>query len=135
MDDVRDHEKESLRTVFLRRWRWFSRFLKVLFVGFLIYQAPRLTVFRVVRDWPLQKVFEGLAGQISSSSAEWDWFGPIIYRDFLIRTSDGVPLLAVDRVEINRSPLVLAFKPNDVGRIRLEGGRLSTAVWNGGSTI
>ncbi len=135
MDDVRDHEKESLRTVLLRRWRWFSRFLKVLFVGFVIYQAPRLTVFRVVRDWPLQKVFEGLAGQISSSSAEWDWFGPIIYRDFLIRTSDGVPLLAVDRIEINRSPLVLAFKPNNVGRIRLEGGRLTTAVWNGGSTI
>ncbi|MBT4158623.1 MAG: hypothetical protein HOD99_07270, partial [Planctomycetaceae bacterium] len=74
-------------------------------------------------------------GQISSSSAEWDWFGPIIYRDFLIRTSDGVPLLAVDRVEINRSPLALAFKPNDVGRILIEGGRLSTAVWNGGSTI
>ncbi|MBT6644078.1 MAG: hypothetical protein HOB45_13155, partial [Planctomycetaceae bacterium] len=135
MDDVRDHEKESLRTALLRRWRWFSRFLKVLFVGFVIYQAPRLTVFRVVRDWPLQRVFEGLAGQISSSSAEWDWFGPIIYRDFLIRTSDGVPLLAVDRVEINRSPLALAFKPNDVGRIRIEGGRLSTAVWNGGSTI
>ncbi|MBT6918897.1 MAG: hypothetical protein HN985_04165 [Planctomycetaceae bacterium] len=135
MDDVRDHEKESLRTALLRRWRWFSRFLKVLFVGFVIYQAPRLTVFRVVRDWPLQRVFEGLAGQISSSSAEWDWFGPIIYRDFLIRTSDGVPLLAVDRVEINRSPLALAFKPNDVGRILIEGGRLSTAVWNGGSTI
>ena len=135
MDDVRDHEKESLRTVFLRRWRWFTRFLKVLFVGFVIYQSPQLTVFQVVRDWPLQKVFEGLAGEISSSSAEWDWFGPIIYRDFVIRTSDGVPLLAVDRVEINRSPLVLAFQPNDIGRIRIEGGRLSTAVWNGGSTI
>lgn len=135
MDGVRDHGKDSLRTVLLRRWRWFTRFLKLLLVGFVIFQSPRLTVFKVVRDWPLKKVFEGLAGQISSSSAEWDWFGPIIYRDFLIRTSDGRPLLAVDRFEINRSPLSLAFKPNDIGRIRIEGGRLSTAVWNGGSTI
>ena len=72
MVGVRDHGKDSLRTVLLRRWRWFTWFLKLLFVGFVIFQAPRLTVFMVVRDWPLRTVFEGLAGQISSSAAEWD---------------------------------------------------------------
>lgn len=70
MDGVRDHGKDSLRTVLLRRWRWFTRFLKLLLVGFVIFQSPRLTVFKVVRDWPLKKVFEGLAGQILTSSAE-----------------------------------------------------------------
>jgi len=135
MDDVRNDQKDSLRSVLLRRWRWFTRLLKLVLVCCVIYQAPRLTGVQVVRDWPLEKVFEGLAGHISSGSATWDWFGPVVYRDLLIRTSDGEPLLAVDRLEVNRSPLGLVFQPHDVGRIRLEGGRLSTAVWNGGSTI
>ncbi len=135
MDDVRNDQKDSLQSVLLRRWRWFTRLLKLVFVCFVIYQAPRLTGVKVVRDWPLEKIFEGLAGEISSGSATWDWFGPIVYRDLLIKTSDGEPLLAVDRLEVNRSPLGLVFQPHDVGRIRLEGGRLSTAVWNGGSTI
>ena len=135
MDDVRNDQKDSLRSVLLRRWRWFTRLLKLAFVCFVIYQAPRLTTVKVVRDWPLKKVFEGLAGQISSGSATWDWFGPVVYRDLLINSSDGEPLLAVDRLEVSRSLLSLAFQPHDVGRIRLEGGRLSTAVWNGGSTI
>ena len=135
MDDVRNDQKVSLRSVLLRRWRWFTRLLKLAFVCFVIYQAPRLTAVKVVRDWPLEKVFEGLAGQISSGSATWDWFGPVVYRDLLINSSDGEPLLAVDRLEVSRSLFSLAFQPHDVGRIRLEGGRLSTAVWNGGSTI
>ena len=135
MDDVRNGQKDSLRSVLLRRWRWFTRVLKLALVCFLIYQAPRLTRVAAVRDWPLQNIFEGIAGQISSDSAAWDWFGPVVYRDLLITTSDGEPLLAVDRLEVNRSPLSLVFQPRDVGRIRLEGARLSTAVWNGGSTI
>ena len=135
MDDVRNDQKESLRSVLLRRWRWFTRLVKLAFVCFVIYQAPQLTRVTVVRDWPLQNVFEGIAGQISSNSAAWDWFGPVVYRDLLITTSDGEPLLAVDRLEVNRSPLSLVFRPYDVGRIRLEGARLSTAVWSGGSTI
>ncbi len=135
MDDVRNDQKDSLQSVLLRRWRWFTRLFKLVFVCFVIYQAPRLTGVKVVRDWPLEKIFEGLAGEISSGSATWDWFGPVVYRDLLIKTSDGEPLLAVDRLEVNRSPLGLVFQPHDVGRIRLEGGRLSTAVWNGGSTI
>ncbi len=135
MDDVRNDQKDSLQSVLLRRWRWFTRLLKLVFVCFVIYQAPRLTGVKVVRDWPLEKIFEGLAGEISSGSATWDWFGPVVYRDLLIKTSDGEPLLAVDRLEVNRSALGLVFQPHDVGRIRLEGGRLSTAVWNGGSTI
>jgi len=44
-------------------------------------------------------------------------------------------LLAVDRLEVSRSLFRLVFRPYDVGRIRLEGARLSTAVWSGGSTI
>jgi len=84
MDDVRNDQKVSLRSVLLRRWRWFTRLLKLAFVCFVIYQAPRLTAVKVVRDWPLEKVFEGLAGQISSVSATWDWFGPVVYRDLLI---------------------------------------------------
>ena len=135
MDDVRNDQKDSLRSVLLRRWRWFTRLLKLVFVCFVIYQAPRLTQVTIVRDWPLQNICEGIAGKISSGSAAWDWFGPVVYRDLLITTSDGEPLLAVDRFEVNRSPLNLVFQPHDLGRIRLEGARLSTAVWNGGSTI
>ena len=135
MDDVLNDQKDSLRSVLLRRWRWFTRLLKLVFVCFVMYQAPRLTQVTIVRDWPLQNVFEGIAGKISSGSAAWDWFGPVVYRDLLITTSDGEPLLAVDRLEVNRSPLNLVFQPHDLGRIRLEGARLSTAVWNGGSTI
>ena len=43
MDDVRNDQKDSLRSVLLRRWRWFTRLLKLAFVCFVMYQAPRLT--------------------------------------------------------------------------------------------
>ena len=135
MDDVQNDQKDSLRSVLLRRWRWFTRLIKLVVICFVIYHSPRLTRLKAVRDWPLENVFDGLAGQISSGSATWDWFGPIVYQDLLIKTSDGMPLLAVDRLEVNRNPLRLVLQPHDLGCIRLEGARLSTAVWDGGSTI
>ena len=135
MDDVQNDQKDSLRSVLLRRWRWFTRLIKLVVICFVIYHSPKLTRLKAVRDWPLENVFDGLAGQISSGSATWDWVGPIVYQDLLIKTSDGTPLLAVDRLEVNRNPLRLVLQPHDLGCIRLEGARLSTAVWDGGSTI
>ena len=63
MDDVLNDQKDSLRSVLQRRLRWFTRLLKLVLVCFVMYQAPRLTQVTIVRDWPLQNVFEGIAGK------------------------------------------------------------------------
>lgn len=133
MDDEWD-EDDELVVLSPRRRRW-RRWFLLLVVGLAVSQAPRLTVVGSIRDWPLRQVFMGLAGQCASGSAEWQWLGPIVYHDLVLTTTAGEPVLAIDRLEIPQSPFALAFRPTVLGRVRVSGLRLTTAVWHGGSTI
>ncbi len=133
MDDAWDDDDELVVPSPRRRRR--RRWMLLLVVGLAVWQAPRLTIVGSIRDWPLRQVFVGLAGQCASGSAEWQWLGPIVYHDLVLTTTAGEPVLAIDRLEIPQSPLALAFRPTVLGRVRVSGLRLTTAVWQGGSTI
>ena len=134
MDDLWDDDEPVLLPPPRRSRRW-RRLVLLALLGVTVWQLPRLTFIAAVRDWPLKQAFTGIAGQLGSGGADWHWFGPIVYRDVLVQTTDGQPLLAIDRLTIDRSPLALAVRPTDLGQIAIRGGRLSTAVWQGGSTI
>ena len=134
MDDLWDDDEPVQSPPPRRSRRWRRLFvLGVMMVA--LWQLPQVTLVPASRDWPLQQAFPGIAGRLSSSGADWHWLGPIVYRNVLLETGDGQPLLAVDRLTIGRSPFLLAVRPTDLGRIVLQGGRLSTAVWQGGSTV
>ena len=135
MEDDWDEEDDELIASAPRRSRWWRRLLLLLLLGLAGWQAPQVTRLGSVRDWPLQQLFSGLGGQLGSGAADWRWFGPITYHDLLVQTADGKPVLAIDRLQIERSPLSLALRPTALGRVRLDGVRLTTAVWEGGSTI
>ena len=134
MDDPWDDDEPVERPPPRRPRRW-RRLLVLVLAAAAVWQLPLVAVLAPVRDWPLQQIFAGVAGRIRSGGADWGWFGPITYRGLLLETSDGQPLLAVDELSIDRSPLTLLLRPADLGVIRIRGGRLSTAVWQGGSTI
>jgi len=134
MDDLWDDDEPVLSPPPRRSRRW-RRLLALGLLALALWQLPRVTLIPAVRDWPLRQAFNGIAGQLSSGGADWHWFGPIVYRDVLLETSDGQALLAIDRLTIGRSPLRLVVQPLDLGPVTVHGGRLSTAVWQGGSTI
>ena len=134
MDDLWDDAELAPPPPPRRRRRW-RRLLMLILSGLAFWQLPRVTVIPAVRDWPLQQAFSGLAGTLSSGGADWSWFGPIHYRGLLLTTSDGQPLLAIDELTINRNPLNLLVQPTNLGTVAIRGGRLSTAVWQGGSTL
>jgi hypothetical protein len=134
MDDLWDDDEPVLSPPPRRSRRWRRLFVLGL-ATVALWQLPQVTLVPAIRDWPLQQAFNGIAGRLSSGGAEWHWFGPIVYRDVLLEASDGQPLLAVDQLTIGRSPFLLAVRPMDLGRIVVQGGRLSTAVWQGGSTV
>ena len=135
MEDDWDEDEEELIASEPRRSRWRRRLLLLLLLGLVGWQAPRVTLLGSVRDWPLHQLFTGLAGQLGSGAADWRWFGPITYRDLVLQTADGKPVLAIDHLQIDRSPLSLVLRPTAIGRVRVDGVRLTTAVWEGGSTI
>lgn len=117
-----------------RRWAW--RFLwAVLFVAGVIGVAPTLAVATRLRDWPLDLVFTGIDGRMTSGQARWRWFGPIEYRDLRVFTSDGRVLAVVPRLSLSRGLAGLLLDPSRLGILRVEGCQLSTAVWAGGSTV
>ena len=134
MDDLWDDD-EPVQSPPPRRSRRWRRLFVLGVVMVALWQLPQVTLVPAIRDWPLQQAFPGIAGRLSSGGADWHWLGPIVYRNVLLETADGQPLLAVDRLTIGRSPFLLAVRPTDLGRIVLQGGRLSTAVWQGGSTV
>jgi translocation and assembly module TamB len=97
--------------------------------------APALIVLTDLRDRPLEAIFAGIDGRVTSRAAEWQWWGTIEYRDVVLRDPQGRPLVAVPRVVIGRGLASLLVNPGDLGAVRLIGGEALVEVRRGGSTI
>ena len=97
--------------------------------------APAVIVLTDLRDRPLEAIFAGIDGRVTSRAAAWRWWGTIEYRDVVLRDPAGRPLVAVPRVVIDRGLASLLVNPGDLGAVRLIGGEAVVEVRRGGSTI
>ena len=104
-------------------------------VGGLIWFAPTAIVLTDLRDKPLEAIFSGIDGRVTSRAAAWRWWDSIEYRDVVLRDREGRPLVAVPRVVIDRGLVQLLLHPTDLGAVRLIGGEALVEVRRGGSTI
>jgi len=104
-------------------------------LGTLVWFAPAVIVLTDLRDRPLEGVFAGIDGRVTSRAAVWRWWNGIEYRDVVLRDRSGRPLVAVPRVVVDRGLLSLLLNPADLGAVRLIGGEALVEVWRGGSTI
>ena len=117
-----------------RRRRVFSLAALAL-LGAAVWFAPALIVLTDLRDRPLEAIFAGIDGRVTSRAAQWQWWGTIEYRDVVLRDPAGRPLVAVPRVVIDRGLASLLVHPGDLGAVRLIGGEALVEVRRGGSTI
>jgi translocation and assembly module TamB len=104
-------------------------------LGALVWLAPAVVVLTDLRDRPLEAIFSGIDGRVTSRAATWQWLGTIEYRDVVLRDRAGRPLVAVPRVVIDRGLASLLVNPADLGAVRLIGGEALVEVRHGGSTI
>jgi hypothetical protein len=104
-------------------------------LGAAAWFAPALIVLTDLRDRPLEAIFSGIDGRVTSRAAQWQWWGTIEYRDVVLRDPHGRPLVAVPRVVIDRGLASLLVNPRDLGAVRLIGGEALVEVRRGGSTI
>jgi translocation and assembly module TamB len=100
-----------------------------------IWFAPAAIVLTDLRDLPLERIFAGLDGRITSREAAWRWWGGIEYRDVRLSDAAGRTLVAVPQVVVDRGLLALALHPTDLGAVRLVGAEALVEVRRGGSGI
>jgi translocation and assembly module TamB len=100
-----------------------------------IWFAPAAVVLTDLRDLPLEKIFAGIDGRVTSREAAWGWWGGIEYRDVRLCDRLGRTLVAVPQVVVDRGLLGLAMNPTDLGAVRLVGAEALVEVRHGGSGI
>lgn len=100
-----------------------------------VWFAPAAVVLTDLRDLPLDRIFAGIDGRITSRAAAWRWWGGIEYRDVRLCDSLGRTLVAVPQVVVDRGLLGLALHPADLGAVRLVGAEALIEVRRGGSGI
>jgi len=67
-----------------RRWAVFS-LAALAVIGACCWLAPTVLVLTALRDRPLQAIFAGIDGSITSGSARWNWLGGVEFRDVILR--------------------------------------------------
>lgn len=99
------------------------------------WMAPTVVVLTELRDRPLAAAFAGIDGRLTSGSARWSWLRGIEYRDIVLRSRDGRPVMVVDRLVLDRGLLTLALDARDLGTLRLSGVEAVIDVRRGGSSL
>jgi len=118
------------------RRRWVRRLLLTGVAGVVAaWFAPAVVVRTDLRDRPLELLFAGIDGRVTSREAAWNWWDCIEYRDVVLRDRAGRPLVAVPRVVIDRGLASLLVRPTELGAVRLIGGEALVEVRRGGSTL
>ncbi len=104
-------------------------------LGAAAWMAPTVLVLTSLRDRPLEALFAGIDGSISSGSARWDWIRGIEFRDVILRDRAGNAVALVPRVVIDRGLALLAVSPRDLGTVRLVAPEVLVEVRGGGSSL
>ena len=117
-----------------RRRRVFSLAALVI-LGFAAWFAPTIAVLTPLRDRPLEAIFQGIDGGISSRAAAWHWLGSIEYRDVIVRDRTGRGLIGIDRIVLDRGIVGLLANRDDLGTLRIAGVEAVLEVRRGGTNL
>ena len=122
-----------------RRRRWRSLFLVALAAA-AVWFLPTAVVLTPLRDLPLERVFAGIDGRVSSGGASWHWLGTIEYRNVMLTDRQNRPLVVVPRAVLDRGLVSLAsawLTPDTphLGRLQLIGAEVLVEARRGGSAI
>lgn len=120
-----------------------SRFVRLMLLalaGAALWFAPNVLVLTRVRERPLERISRRLEGTLASGSASWSWFGPIEYRNLVLRDREGIPVLAIEKATLDHGLAQLArqflLEPQpQLGTLRLSGVSLVTSIDADGSDV
>src|SRR5262249_12425512 len=88
-----------------------------------------------LRAAPLRLALAGLHGTVDAGGASLSWLGPIQYTDIEFRDSHGELLLAIPKIESEKSLLGILKNLNDLGMFRIERPQVSLLVRADGSNV
>ena len=97
--------------------------------------APTVLVHTGLRDRPLEAVFAGIDGRVTSAAATWNWLSGIEFRDVAVSDREGRPVVLVGSLLIEKGILGLLLDPRDLGTVRLSGVEAAITVRPGGSSV
>lgn len=117
-----------------RQWAVFS-LAALAVLAAAAWMAPTVLVLTPLRDRPLEAVFSGIDGSITSGAARWNWLGGIEYRDIVLRDRGGRACAIVPRLAVDRGLAALMVAPHDLGTVRLVGPEMLVDVRRGGSSL
>lgn len=130
----RRHQQDAAESEVQPRPR--SRFARLVVLGLFgagLWFAPEVLVLTQLRERPLERLSRRLDGTLASAAASWSWFGPIEYRNLVLRDRDGLPVLAIEKATLDRGLVHVArqfameSQPN-LGKLRLAGVSLVTSI-------
>jgi hypothetical protein len=104
-------------------------------LGAAAWLAPAVVVHTSLRDRPLEAVFAGIDGRVSSAAATWNWVSGIEFRGLTLTDSAGRPAVLVESLLIEKGILGLVAGPTNLGTVRLSGVEAVVAVRPGGSSL
>lgn len=104
-------------------------------LGAAAWMAPTVLVLTRLRDRPLEAVFAGIDGGVSSRAATWNWLGRVEFRDVVLRDRAGKAAVMVPQLVVDRGLLGLALSPRDIGTVRLVAPEAVIEVRRGSSSL
>ncbi len=115
-----------------RRLRWL---LALIGLVAAVWFAPDVIVRTPLRDKPLEWIFAGIDGSVTSAGATWRWVGGVEFHDVMLRDREGRAVALVRRIALDRGILGLAVRPQAIGTVRLVDPEVIVEVRTNGSSL
>ena len=116
-----------------KAWKWIGAAAGVVLL--LLALAPYLASLGLFRDTLLRAVMPKMHGSVHSGGASLGWFSPIRFDQIEIRSDDNAQVVAIDRLEGNRTLWQMLVDRSDLGRFRIEQPRLDVVLSEQGSNL
>ena len=79
---------------------------------------PALIAHSPALGWIVRSATRDVRGTVSVTSASFGWFSPVVLRDVSVRDAAGEPLLAIGKVESERTLLGVLLNSSNPGRFK-----------------
>lgn len=115
-----------------RRKLWIALPLVLLVVAWL---APWFVALTPARNSIVQSILSDVDGPITSQSASFGWFSPIVLNDVTIRDAEGGDVFSSPQVASERTLLSLILNHDHIGKWTIERPLIRAVVRSDGSNV